>query len=105
MDIIVVFVAAGGRQGHDYGEEAGMTFVIARRFSFAAAHHLDRLPEGHKCARPHGHTYVAEVQLAAAGLDQAGFVADFASLDPVKRYIDAELDHRDLNVVLPVQPS
>jgi 6-pyruvoyl tetrahydropterin synthase len=38
-------------------------------------------------------------------LDDAGFVADFGELDPLKDYLDAELDHRDLNEVLPVQPS
>jgi 6-pyruvoyltetrahydropterin/6-carboxytetrahydropterin synthase len=82
-----------------------MTFTIARQFSFAAAHHLDGLPAGHKCARVHGHTYLVEVRLTASGLDDAGFVADFAKLGPLKDYLDAELDHRDLNEVLPVQPT
>jgi 6-pyruvoyltetrahydropterin/6-carboxytetrahydropterin synthase len=82
-----------------------MTFTIARKFSFAAAHHLEGLPAAHKCARVHGHTYAVEVRLTASGLDDAGFVADFAKLGPMKDYLDAELDHRDLNEVLPVQPS
>ena len=82
-----------------------MTFTIARQFSFAAAHHLDGLPEGHKCARLHGHTYTVEIRLTASDLDDAGFVADFAELEPFKGYLDAELDHRHLNEVLPVQPS
>ena len=29
---------------------------IFREFTFDAAHRLDHLPEGHKCARVHGHT-------------------------------------------------
>jgi 6-pyruvoyltetrahydropterin/6-carboxytetrahydropterin synthase len=82
-----------------------MTFTIARQFSFAAAHHLAGLPAGHKCARVHGHTYTVEVRLAASLLDEAGFVVDFADMDPLKDYLDAELDHHDLNEVLPVQPS
>jgi 6-pyruvoyltetrahydropterin/6-carboxytetrahydropterin synthase len=82
-----------------------MTFTIAKRFSFAAAHHLHGLPAGHKCARVHGHTYAVEVRMAASDLDEAGFVADYGELDPLKGYLDAELDHRDLNEVLPVQPS
>lgn len=82
-----------------------MTFTIARRFCFAAAHHLDGLPSGHKCARVHGHSYAVEVRLTASGLDDAGFVADFAELGPLKDYLDTELDHRDLNEVLPMQPS
>lgn len=80
-------------------------YVIAKRFTFSAAHHLDHLPEGHKCARRHGHNYTVEVQLAAETLDRAGFVVDFGELDPVKRFIDAELDHQDLNDVLGCQPS
>jgi 6-pyruvoyltetrahydropterin/6-carboxytetrahydropterin synthase len=82
-----------------------MTFTISRRFSFSAAHHLDGLPAGHKCARVHGHSYAVEIRLTSYGLDGAGFVADFGELDPFKGYLDAELDHRDLNEVLPVQPS
>ena len=82
-----------------------MTYTIARRFSFAAAHHLDGLPAGHKCSRVHGHTYAVDILLAAPELDDAGFVADFGDLDPLKDYIGTGLDHRDLNEVLPVQPS
>jgi 6-pyruvoyltetrahydropterin/6-carboxytetrahydropterin synthase len=82
-----------------------MTFTIGKRFSFAAAHHLEGLPGGHKCARVHGHSYSVEIVLANGQLDGAGFVADYGDLDPLRRYIDSELDHRDLNSVLPVQPS
>jgi 6-pyruvoyltetrahydropterin/6-carboxytetrahydropterin synthase len=82
-----------------------MTFMIGKRFSFAAAHHLDGLPAGHKCSRVHGHTYVVEVRLAAGELDGPGFVADYGELDPLKDYLTDTLDHRDLNAVLPVQPS
>jgi 6-pyruvoyltetrahydropterin/6-carboxytetrahydropterin synthase len=38
-------------------------------------------------------------------LDGRGFVVDFAELDPVKRWIDATLDHRHLNDVMEGQPS
>jgi 6-pyruvoyltetrahydropterin/6-carboxytetrahydropterin synthase len=82
-----------------------MTFTIAKRFSFAAAHHLGGLPAGHRCARVHGHTYSVEVQMAADQLDGAGFVADYSELDRLGDYLDAELDHRDLNDVLSVPPS
>jgi len=82
-----------------------MTFTIGKRFSFAAAHHLDGLPEGHKCSRVHGHSYSVEVMLESVQLDSTGFVADYGDLDPLRRYIDSQLDHRDLNDVLPVQPS
>lgn len=82
-----------------------MTYTIGKQFSFAASHHLDHLPPGHKCARLHGHTYTVQVLLASEELDQAGFVTDYGDLYPLRCYIDASLDHRDLNEVLPIQPS
>jgi 6-pyruvoyltetrahydropterin/6-carboxytetrahydropterin synthase len=82
-----------------------MTYIIGRQFTFAAAHHLDQLPPGHKCSRIHGHTYTVEVQLTAEDLDTADMVCDFSDLDPVSNYIDSTLDHRDLNQVLTIQPS
>jgi 6-pyruvoyltetrahydropterin/6-carboxytetrahydropterin synthase len=82
-----------------------MAFVIGKQFSFAAAHHLTGLPAGHKCSRLHGHTYQVEVQLTSPALDGPGFVADYQTLEPLGRYLQAELDHRDLNEVLPFQPT
>lgn len=78
---------------------------IAKRYTFDAAHHLPGLPDGHKCARPHGHTYTVEVHLTAVDLDPPGFVADFATLDPLKTYLDATFDHRDLNTVVGFEPT
>jgi 6-pyruvoyltetrahydropterin/6-carboxytetrahydropterin synthase len=80
-------------------------YRIGRRFTFDAAHRLAGLPDGHKCARLHGHTYTVEVELAAASLAPPGFVTDFADLAPLGAYIDAHLDHRDLSEVLTVQPT
>lgn len=82
-----------------------MTYTIGKQFSFAASHHLDHLPPGHKCARLHGHTYTVQVLLASEDLDEAGFVTDYGDLDPLRHYIDACLDHWDLNEVLAIQPS
>jgi 6-pyruvoyltetrahydropterin/6-carboxytetrahydropterin synthase len=75
-------------------------FAIGKSFTFEAAHHLDGLPEGHKCARPHGHSYRAEVILESETLTGPGFVADFATLMPVKAFLDSQWDHRCLNEVL-----
>src|SRR5271170_1605469 len=82
-----------------------MTYIIGKEFSFAASDHLDHLPADHKCARQHGHTYTVQALLASEELDQAGFVTDYADLDPLGRYIDASLDHQDLNEALRIQPS
>jgi 6-pyruvoyltetrahydropterin/6-carboxytetrahydropterin synthase len=79
--------------------------MIGKSFGFDAAHHLPGLPAGHKCARPHGHTYTVEVRLAADRLTEPGFVTDFGGLKPFADYLDAAFDHRDLNEVLDVEPT
>jgi len=38
-------------------------------------------------------------------LDKFGFVLDYHELDPIKKYIDNELDHRHLNDIFPVPPT
>jgi 6-pyruvoyltetrahydropterin/6-carboxytetrahydropterin synthase len=80
-------------------------YTIAKQFEFSAAHHLDGLGEGHPCARNHGHNYVVEVTLAATQLDERGFIKDYSELTPLKEYLNRNLDHQDLNQVLPIQPS
>jgi len=80
-------------------------FQIDKTFTFAAAHHVPGLPKGHKCSRPHGHTWNVTVTVVSAELREPGFVTDFADLKPFDDYIDAELDHRDLNEVLCFAPT
>lgn len=74
-------------------------FSISKRFDFSASHQLDYLPDGHKCARLHGHNYAVVIELEAHKLNSNGFVMDYADLDFVKEYIDEQLDHRHLNDV------
>ncbi len=83
----------------------GGQYRIGKRYCFAAGHHLPTLPEGHKCGRPHGHTYTVEVVLVTTTLRGPGFVTDFDDLRPFGDYIDHELDHRDLNEVFGFQPT
>jgi 6-pyruvoyltetrahydropterin/6-carboxytetrahydropterin synthase len=80
-------------------------YRIGKAFSFEAAHHLPGLPAAHKCSRPHGHSYTVEVIVAAGELTSPGFVADFADLGPLRDHLAAELDHRDLNEVLDIEPT
>lgn len=76
-------------------------YRIGKRFRFEAAHSLPDLPDGHKCARPHGHSYLVEVTLTTTdALNGPGFVVDFGELAPLGEYLDATFDHRDLNSVL-----
>lgn len=75
-------------------------YRITKEFRFEAAHHLTKVPENHKCRRPHGHSYRVILELESEELDERGFVVDYADLDQLKRFIDENLDHRDLNEVL-----
>lgn len=80
-------------------------FEISKTFTFAAAHHLPQLPLDHKCRRVHGHNYAITFHLAAAELDDRGMVTDYGDLAPIARWIAADLDHRDLNDVMPEEPT
>lgn len=75
-------------------------YIITKQFSFSASHILENLPEGHKCARLHGHNYVVELVLEGRELDASGFVRDYGELAPFKTFIDEKLDHRHLNDVI-----
>ncbi len=80
-------------------------YLIRKEFHFSASHQLAGLPDGHPCARLHGHNYRVELVLVAEELDATGFVVDYGDLRPFQQLIDDELDHRHLNEVLSFQTS
>ena len=80
-------------------------YTISKEFAFSAAHTLNGLPADHPCSRLHGHNYVIIVELSSVKLDHVGFVTDYRKLDPVKQYIDTNLDHKNLNDVLEFNPT
>lgn len=75
------------------------TSEIYREFGFEAAHRLPYVPEGHKCARLHGHSYRAAVHVAGPVGDVTGWVQDFADLKAAFRPLEEQLDHYYLNKV------
>ncbi|GGL84878.1 6-carboxy-5,6,7,8-tetrahydropterin synthase [Streptomyces anthocyanicus] len=78
-------------------------FKITKEFHFSASHQLGHLPDDHQCARLHGHNYIIVIELSAPPeeLTEAGFVRDYGDLGAFKKWIDATLDHRHLNDVMP----
>jgi 6-pyruvoyltetrahydropterin/6-carboxytetrahydropterin synthase len=78
-----------------------MTYTITKDFHFSASHELTGLREGHPCSRMHGHNYVVTVHIVHHELNAVGFVVDYGDLKPFSQWIDATLDHRHLNGVLP----
>jgi len=73
-------------------------YTITKQFHFSAAHRLTNLPADHPCARHHGHNYIVEVVLRSKDLRREEmWVRDYGELKRIKKYIDENLDHRDLN--------
>lgn len=75
-----------------------MIATVAKRFTFDAAHRLDRLPPEHKCHRMHGHTYEVEIVISGV-VDDLGFVVDYADIAELWEPLHQALDHRTLNDV------
>ena len=72
---------------------------IYKDFSFEAAHRLPNVPEGHKCARLHGHSFLVRVSVDGPVGDNSGWVMDFADLKASFRPVHDALDHRYLNEI------
>ncbi|WP_448329865.1 6-carboxytetrahydropterin synthase QueD [Streptomyces sp. DSM 41534] len=70
---------------------------IFREFTFEAAHRLPNVPEGHKCARLHGHSYKVIVHVEAPIDPESGWVMDFGDLKKAFKPLEARLDHYYLN--------
>ena len=75
-------------------------YTIRKSFRFEAAHKLEGLADGHPCMRPHGHSYRVELVLRSQTLNEHSFLRDYNDLKPLQDFIDANLDHRDLNIEL-----
>ena len=75
-------------------------FLISKEFHFSASHTLNGLDKYHPCSRMHGHNYVVIVELLAPALNDNGFVKDYRELEPIKKWIDENLDHRHLNDIM-----
>jgi 6-pyruvoyltetrahydropterin/6-carboxytetrahydropterin synthase len=70
---------------------------IHREYRFEAAHFLPRVPEGHKCARMHGHSYLVIVVVEGEIDPVQGWVMDFGDMDQHVLPLVNALDHRVLN--------
>jgi 6-pyruvoyltetrahydropterin/6-carboxytetrahydropterin synthase len=73
--------------------------LIGIEAEFDAAHRLP-LYRG-KCANMHGHTYKVEAVFDGVVNESSGFVIDFYELKQLLGSVLEELDHHDLNTVLP----
>jgi 6-pyruvoyltetrahydropterin/6-carboxytetrahydropterin synthase len=70
---------------------------LKKIYSFEAAHHLPRVPAGHKCSRMHGHSYRVEVVVRGPVNPQTGWLIDFAVIDEAWAELFRQFDHHTLN--------
>lgn len=70
---------------------------IFKRFTFEAAHRLPNLPDGHKCARLHGHSFTVELHVRGPLMSPEDWVMDFADVKSAFRPTLERLDHYYLN--------
>jgi len=72
---------------------------IFKEFTFEAAHRLPNVPEGHKCARLHGHSFVVRITVSGDVGQESGWVMDFAELSAAFEPVYRALDHYYLNEI------
>lgn len=70
---------------------------IFKDFHFEAAHRLPNVPEGHKCARLHGHSFQVRITVSGDAPEPSGWVMDFADLKIAFKPLLNRLDHYYLN--------
>ncbi len=86
--------------GVDEAAVDGSRYVrLIRDFTFEAAHRLPHAPEGHKCARLHGHSFHVQIVCEGDVDEQTGWLLDFAEIKRVFAPHLDQLDHRYLNDV------
>lgn len=74
-----------------------MATTLFKDFQFEAAHRLPHVPEGHKCGRLHGHSFMVRLEVTGEVDPHTGWVMDFAELKAVFSPIWERLDHHYLN--------
>jgi 6-pyruvoyltetrahydropterin/6-carboxytetrahydropterin synthase len=70
---------------------------IYKEFRFESAHRLPNVPEGHKCSRLHGHSWVGVIYVKGEIDARAGWVMDYGDIKKVFTPIYEQLDHNYLN--------
>ncbi len=67
-------------------------FTCKKTYSDIPFAHRQHRHDGH-CSQIHGHNWSFTFTFGCERLDECGFVVDFGKLKPLRRWIDAHLDH------------
>jgi 6-pyruvoyltetrahydropterin/6-carboxytetrahydropterin synthase len=70
---------------------------IYKDFSIEAAHRLPNVPDGHKCARLHGHSFQVRLVISGEPGASSGWVMDFSEIKEIFKPLFDRLDHHYLN--------
>lgn len=89
----------GPNRYHHAPFKALINMEIFKKFTFEAAHQLPNVPDGHKCARLHGHSYSVEVHIQGEPDSHTGWLMDFADITAAVDPVIAKLDHYFLNEI------
>ena len=76
-----------------------MHIQLSKSFRFEAAHSLPTFPEGHKCRRLHGHSFVVEVVVEGDVDPAKGYLIDYGDVKAATEPIRKRLDHFYLNEI------
>ena len=74
-----------------------MKFELKQQFQIDSARQLRGLPEGHPCARMHGHTFKIILTLVGELDSQIGWVRDYHQISELMKPLLSQLDHNTLN--------
>lgn len=66
---------------------------------FEAAHRLPHVPDGHKCARLHGHSFHVTVTVKGAVDERMGWLLDYSDIRAYLEPVRQRLDHYYLNEI------
>lgn len=72
---------------------------LFKEFTFEAAHRLPNVPEGHKCARLHGHSFTVVLHVEGDVDSATGWVMDFGDIKATFKPLYDQLDHYYLNEI------
>lgn len=76
-----------------------MKVRLSKDFIVEAAQSLPNVPEGHKCARLHGHTFTIEIAVEGEVNPETGWLYDHAEISRAMKPLVDQLDHSYLNEI------
>ena len=76
-----------------------MKVSLTKSFRFEAAHWLPTFPDGHKCRRMHGHSFVVDVIVEGEVAESAGYLIDYGQMKAAIKPVEEQLDHYLLNEI------